>query len=80
METPITGEWLREAGWTYHAIGKYFYLLTDHDTLLIREGPRSWTVSAVAAHIDPQDYVDLEAVLFTDACQEDVMAQVSLCS
>lgn len=80
MSAHITGEWLRETGWTYHAIGKYFYLRTSHDTLLIRGSSRNWQVSAVANHIDPQDYVDLEAVLFTDATRDDVMAQVRLCN
>jgi len=81
----ITGQWLRKIGFTYHAIGKYYYMSTINEILLVRSHDSEtdpecrWSLSAVAGHIDPADYTDLEATLTGRPTRQDVTDVVRIC-
>jgi hypothetical protein len=87
METPepINGKWLREVGFKYHPIRKYYYRNTINDTLLVyssgadREPKTQWYLCAVADHIDPAAHTDLSAMLTGRATREDVLQVVEIC-
>lgn len=79
LEDPVTGGWLRNIGFTYHAIGKYFYKRTSHATVLIRLTenatlpPSKCDLSVVSSNVSPSDYKDLEGVLFSDASRDIIL-------
>lgn len=76
----ITGQWLRETGWKYHAIRKYFYLTTSCDTLLLKKQPDGWTLQAVGSAVDPREYDDAAATLTDSATRQTVRLIVSMCN
>lgn len=85
VRQPIDGKWLREIGFTYHALGKYFYMITINDILLVeardseKDPDCQWWLSVVAGHVDPADYVDLAGQLTGRATRADVLAVVEIC-
>ena len=85
VRQPIDGKWLREIGFTYHAIGKYFYMTTINDILLVeardseQDPTCQWWLSVVACPVDHADYVDLAGQLTGRATREDVLAVVEIC-
>ncbi len=84
-ELPITGQWLRELGFKYHAIGKYFYMTTLNDVLLVEakdsesDPDVQWFLSVVGGQIDPATYTDLAAMLTGRATRRDVEMIVGMC-
>ena len=76
----ITGKWLRQNGFKYHAIRKYYYFNTFNDTLLIHSHTDGdWSLSVVADHIDPAEHNKFSAMLTGKATREDVLRVLVIC-
>ena len=86
MDKTVDGRWLREIGFTYHAISKYYYMNTFNEVLLVRYHPKEeetesrWSLAAVAGHIDPADYTDLEATLSGRPTRQDILDVIRVCN
>lgn len=80
----INGKWLREIGFKYHPIRKYYYRSTINDILLVyasgseQADATQWYLCAVADHIDPAEYSSIAAMLTGRATREDVLQVVEI--
>lgn len=82
---PVDGRWLREIGFTFHAIGRYYYMTTINDVLLVKamdselDPHVQWCVSVVAGHLDPREYDSVSAMLTGRATRNDITTIIEIC-